>query len=1417
VRIAVLGPLELDEGDARLGSRDRIVLTALAIHPGEVLSPEQLAEAVWGETLPASWAKNVQGCISRLRQRLGPDSIETSAHGYRLGASAGVVDATEFTAAAARARELLGLKEYERARYVAGQALQLWRGNPLTELAQWELARSEVRRLCEVHAELEDLVVEASLAAGHHREVLARAATMVEAAPLEEHRWALLARAQYQSGRQFEALRTLRRVRVILQRELGLDPGPDLVALEQAILRQDPDLLVRETPEGGAAVSPYPGLTPYGEADAESFFGREDEITSCLDRLSRTPFVAVIGPSGSGKSSLLRAGLAPALRREGSEVITMTPGRHPLAALTALEVPTTSTVLVDQVEEAFTLGADEAELDDFLSALVTHTEHGRVVLALRADHTGNLTAHPGLARLVEHGLFLLPVMSADSLRSAIEGPARLNGLVLEPGLTDLLVREVEGEPGALPLLSHALRETWLRHEGRTLTVAGYQASGGIRGAVAQSAEQLYGRLDEHDRTQVRELVLRLVVPGPEGEPVRGRIPRHQVVVSEAQDHLVDQMVAARLVTSDQGAIELAHEAVVRAWPRLRGWLEDDLEGQRKRHRLTQASEDWSALGFQESELYRGARLADVLEWVSATDPQLTEVEERFLRASTTLAEAEERSVVELARTRGRMVRRLRVALLGATVLLVVALVAGFLAMGQSRKADHASLSADAARVGAQAMVSPDITTSLLMAVAGARLDPSQVTQRNLEAVLAQHPLLIGSVTTPTSGALSGVAISPDGRTLAVSDKTHHVWTYDARTLAPLEDAQIGDPFPTNFDTPIAFSPIGVSLAVGAPPSREDPLVRLLDPTTLQPLPDQLSGWPDRWGQLVGLAYSGDGRFLAASVDVGRQPNDRSPTTGRGVALVWNVAAPGTPLVRRVPLFWASDDPVALSPDGATLYGGMPLAAYDVRTGGRLFGNPSEGSGLLAIDPTGRLLALSFDTGKVSLVDARTGRVIARLQGPDGELDKLEFSHDGTRLAATSRDSSAFVWRVHRAGPDITWWLLQRLADGAQSASGISFSLDDGTLFVTGGDTHELHAWDLTDTRTLLASLPIKRPESLSGAFIRNSPDGDTVAAIQGQGDFTDRTGREELRLIDVTSGATTRPLETHGLGVAGSWSPDGRRYAFGSSDGWVQVFSNATHRVVVQRHVINGFIPEVSYTPDGARIAVDNTLGDVTLLDAATLRPIGPVVQLPRADTGEMSAGPDNRTAFVTSADRKPGPGWSDGVTHWWLVDLVSGRILQQGDLDVDAMYTAFSPTGDRVAIAGWGGRLELLDPQTGRQVRPTMIGPSEVVMSVTFNADGSRMASGATGGDVELWDGRTGELVSTAQVPGKERTAIPGFRPDGTLTVASFTGRVYRWDPSLEDAIDAACRAAGRDITQSEWARILPGQTYRSLCPDSG
>ena len=323
-------------------------------------------------------------------------------------------------------------------------------------------------------------------------------------------------------------------------------------------------------------------------------------------------------------------------------------------------------LLVDQCEEAFSLCPDAAERKRFLDALVRRAEREPLVVAMRADRLAEVSGHPGFARLLERGLHLLGAMSEQGLREAVQAPARQAGLLIEAGLVDLLVGEVEGTPGALPMLSHALLETWKRREGNTLTVDGYTATGGIRRAVAQTAEQVYATIDPEHRQKLRDLVLRLVTAGAEGEPVRSRVPRRLLSGDPAHEHLIDLLVASRLVTSDAGIVEIAHEALARAWPRLSAWLDEDVEGQRILHHLSGSADAWNSMGRPDSELYRGARATQALQWKARQDTTLTDTEVAFLEATERAEQSEQQAAEQRARAQGRLIRRLRGALAGAT-------------------------------------------------------------------------------------------------------------------------------------------------------------------------------------------------------------------------------------------------------------------------------------------------------------------------------------------------------------------------------------------------------------------------------------------------------------------------------------------------------------------------------------------------------------------------------------------------------------------------------------------------------------------------------------------------------------------------------------------------------------------------------
>ena len=325
VRVAVLGPLEVDGGVVALGPRDRAALEVLVLRHGAPVRTETIADVLWGDQPPPSAAKVVQGCVVRLRKALGPTAIRTTEGGYLLRLHHDEIDAVLFEGLVTRARGLLADGQPDRARHQVDQALGLWRGDPYVEVAEWDAARMETDRLTQLRRDGEEVRVGALLALGLHEEAVPELSTMVREEPTREHRWALLALAQYRSGRQAESLATLQRARDHLVTSLGLDPGPELGDLEGAVLRQDPALDVAPADEDAGDRCPYPGLIAFEAEDREAFFGRDTDVAACLRRMEEVGIVAVVGPSGCGKSSVLRAGVAAAQRADGQAVTVITP------------------------------------------------------------------------------------------------------------------------------------------------------------------------------------------------------------------------------------------------------------------------------------------------------------------------------------------------------------------------------------------------------------------------------------------------------------------------------------------------------------------------------------------------------------------------------------------------------------------------------------------------------------------------------------------------------------------------------------------------------------------------------------------------------------------------------------------------------------------------------------------------------------------------------------------------------------------------------------------------------------------------------------------------------------------------------------------------------------------------------------
>ncbi len=767
MRVRVLGPVTV-EGGPPLSGRDRRVLGALVVEAARVVSADRLAEALYGSDPPPTWRKVVQGSVGRLRRILGAHAIATRPGGYRLELGDDEIDVRRFERLVGEADELAAVGEHERAALTLDAALGLVSGEPFADLDGWDPGLAAAARWLELVRLAEERRVQAQLACGRYDAGLAAATEMVVREPLREQRWATLALAQYRAGRQGEALRSIHRARRVLADELGLDPGPELVRLERAILAQDPSLAgppPSDAWRGGEC--PYRGLAAYEVGDADWYFGREREIDECLRIVDASGFVAIVGASGSGKSSLARAGIASALRRVGRDVSVISPGADPDGVLT--NVPRGAVLVVDQLEELFVLCSDPAARTRFAAALGRWSAVAPVVVTLRADHLGAVADVPELADRVQSGIYLLGAMGEVQLRAAIQGPADKAGLRLQPGLVELLIRDVAGEPGALPLLSHALAETFERREGPVLTAAGYRAVGGVHGAVARAADDVIDSLSPMGRKAARDLFLRLVIPIEASEPIRQRIRRADIAVDSTTAAVLDALVRCRLVIADQDTVEVAHEAVCRAWPRLRAWLDEDRDGLRIRQHVAQAAREWEHSGRDQSELYRGARLVAATDWAGSDSTDLNDLERTFLAASTA------RRDVEHHETRLR-IRRLSVAVGGIGVLLVLAMLAGLLAVRSDLDARRQRDAARTAQQDAQleALVSQSLasrstnrTLAALLAVEANRRRPDARSWSALLATFTGSPGFVGYHHVPAqrfvTGALGASHLARGGR------------------------------------------------------------------------------------------------------------------------------------------------------------------------------------------------------------------------------------------------------------------------------------------------------------------------------------------------------------------------------------------------------------------------------------------------------------------------------------------------------------------------------------------------------------------------------------------------------------------------------------------------------------------------------
>ena len=1416
VFIGVLGPLEIGAAGP-LSPRDRVIVEALVVHAGRSVAPDRLADALWGETPPASWAKVIQGSIMRLRQQLGASTIETLSDGYRLSVESSDIDVHQFEQLVGRARSLEALGDHERTATTLERALALWRGDAFSDLDRWQPAPAEAARLEALRRSAEEALLDARINAGDRLGAVADGEALVTAEPLSERRWALLAHALYQAGRQGDALRAVQRARRVLAEELGVGPGPELLALEQRLLQQDPTLVTTaaELPTP-AARCPYRGLVPYDVDDDETYFGRDREVETCLRRLTTSSFVAVVGPSGSGKSSLVRAGVASRVRRSSRPCVVITPGNDPRGALAgALATANDRTVLVvDQLEELVAPGIPAEIVTDFLDRLLERLAIAPVGIALRADHVGSFTTHPAFARRLEAGLHLVTPMTDVELRAAIEGPAAVAGLRLEAGLVELLLRDVHGEPGGLPLLSFAVAETWSNRDGRVLTVDGYLATGGLRQAIATSAERLYNALPSGHRPLARALFLRLVTPGADGDVVRQRVDEQRVSVDDNHQRVVDAFVRTRLVVAGSDGLEIAHEALVREWPRLRSWLDEDQDGQRLLRHLAAAAASWNAMGTPDSELYRGTRLAQATDWRQRTNPDLSRAEQTFLDASQALATAEHHSAEEQVRLRARQNRRLKVLLAGTAAALVVALLAGGLAVVQSRRADDQRDEAAAAArqsslralVGdAIAVRDTDRDLAALLALEAYRLDPGPASRSALFGTFTGDAGFVGYLPVPdaNAGLMAGVALPDDERALVVDND------------GVVHELDIAD-----------FTATGR---------------RFPDPGVGEVFFSRLARSDD--GSVVAQIVAGSdvGFVSGAQCDDPAGCNKELPGGDDWLA-VYDVPS-ATLRFPPIQLDYNVGD-VAVSPDGQWVVaaGGERAEAvvYRADTGqevGRVSGldRPPNSplrfnTAAVAFDRSGRLY-LSSEAGSIRIIDPSTQAERGRLPAPPeqgGTPYLLRISADGSTLIGVSEFGTRAAWDVasrelrwshgvdpEEFGPSLTDLTCNSMAVAAQhnaifcgdqNGGVVKFDLDTGERAGQRLDLQQGAVIDLVVTANEQTLIEVGSAHSVLGVW-RIDGSG-PIARIVASGNVPGGYSPDGRLLLvaersaglpgawDVWDPSTDTLVDPLDGFLYPWWTGNSAQILAPSADGAGGVYDITTDQRIWESPASDGFGYAVVDRANN-RLFIQLSDDRRGLIDLGT----GDTVEPPLPEGPSTAAAFSGDGLHLAIAEL-------DGIT---IYDATTGNVITgPRDLGFDRM----AMTNAMLVGLGDGGELFFHDLLTLQPLGAPLQASNGFIERLEFSADDSLMMS--SGGDrlARLFDlGSRTQLGDAIQLPREDVGAT--LRPDGRELAADSAEGVALWDLDPANWTQAACRVAGRNLTEEEWltyvGEIAP---YHETCP---
>ncbi|MEU6098725.1 AAA family ATPase [Streptomyces sp. NPDC047079] len=1243
-----------------------------------------------------------------------------------------------------------------------------------------------------------------------------------------------------------------------------------------------------------AGVCPYRGLAAYRPQDAWWFFGRErstDALVAQLGAAEETGgLVMLVGASGAGKSSLLNAGLVPALQNgalsDGSggtgEVLHLIPGGDPLGELirhipqlaplvsatretftpeavrpetagresvargaaaqepapgpTAKEPPAENppaehpsaknpgtpgfahavreafvawtrretssagrpVVIVDQFEEAFTLCSDETDRRTFiqlLHAACSPAGPGErapvlVLLGIRADFYEQCLGYPELADALQHRHMVLGPLTTAELRDAVTGPAKAVGLELEPGLAELIVREVSADgprgahnAGVLPLLSHALLATWQRRKAGRLTLAGYRAAGGIQGAVAATAERAWSSLDPAARTAARLLLLRLVRLSEDTQATRRRGTRRQLAQESTDpgktEESLEALVRARLVTLDAESVEITHEALLHAWPRLRDWIDEDRNGNLLRQRLEEDSRAWEGSERDTSLLYRGSRLEQAHSWAkSAGNTYLTRSAVQFLAASV--------------RLRKRTVLISRAAVAALVVLAVLAAGSAVVAWQQRDDAVFEQVLAEADRVQ---HTDPSLAAQLDLVAHDLRPDDKGTYSRLISIVNA--PLatpLLGH-----HGAVYLTSFSPDGKLLATAsyDRTVRLWNVADRSHPkPLGKPLTGH---TSWVSSAVFSPDGQTLASAG----DDGTIRLWDvsdPARPTSLGTPLTGHE---GTIYLIAFSPDGHTLASAGE------DRT-------VRLWNVADPRRPKpLASLGGHTAAVRCVGFSPDGRTLAAGGddhtiqlwntadPRHPVRLRT---LTGHMDLVHSV-AFSPDGRTLASGSADDTIRLWDVsdpkRAESIGSPLTGHTGAIWSVAFSPDGGRLAAASADSTASLWNV--SDPNWPSQVGEPLAGGSGEMYALGFSPDGRTLATGSGDS-KVRLW----------SIPTSDMAGRNGVF---RPDGKLLATVASDG---------RVRLWNVAVPGRPQLASKPFMPADGGqrslvFSPDGRTLVVLTDKESVYLWNvtDPTHpvatgpRLPLRTRFMGSYA--LAYSPDGRILATAYDQRTIQLWDVSDLSrtvALGKPLTGHRGFINALDFSPDGHTLASGSADST--------VRLWDLTDPAHvtplGRPLTDHSGPINAL--AYSPDGHTLASGSDDDTVRLWDvsePGAPTGLGSPLTGHTEAVTSLTFSQSGDTLASGGNDNTVRLWDvsrPSSATPIGQSMSPYAKTGNFLSFSPNShVLGVSSGADTVRLWRLDADEAIRHICSVTPGVLTPQKWHEYLPRLSYEPPC----